>query len=215
MSYRDDQIKLLDLVCSHTLPIDFEDEKVQIIEVYEDQLKEEGFSYYGAMNIIKDFFPDVKQLDNIIATDGRRGIRIFAEGNLNNVLFNLKYPYYEVESWAEEEEYNSYFPKTPEKVSITIDSKKGIYQTNNIKKIYQIKIPSKKFLLIKHISSNDKVSLSEFVEELKQDKTVIMKAIKEINNDFMKKLSVSNPLIIRLDTSGYSINKDKFDIKIN
>jgi hypothetical protein len=43
MSHRDDQIKILDLICSKLLPIDLDSED-QDITILEEELKQEGLS---------------------------------------------------------------------------------------------------------------------------------------------------------------------------
>lgn len=211
MSYRDDKIKLLEMVCAGLPPSDFIEDNRKVI-LYEKDLQKEGFSYNSAFNLLKEMHDSINNFAPITSDEGEEGISFTVNSGINDELFDLKYPNHDIETEIEEIERErvNIYKTIPEKISITIDDTKGIYQTDKPDKVYQIKIPSKKFSLIQHLRENEKIALSDFEEKLEQDKTVIMKAIKETNDTFMEKLSVTDPLIIRNDTGGYSLNKDKF-----
>ncbi len=213
MSYKSDQIRILEMLCSQIngCGFDGEDEKeIFEAEFDEEEFKAEGFSYYGAIELLNDIFGivEIKKFRTLL---GLRALRISFDSNAKNKLFNLKYPYYKIESFFEGQEEVPW-AEIPDKISITIDKKKGIYKIDNPSKIYKIKIPSKKFSLIDILLKKEKISLSNLSKELSQTSTVVMKAVKEINVNLKENLSISDDLIIRLDTSGYSLNKDSFDI---
>jgi hypothetical protein len=102
--------------------------------------------------------------------------------------------------------------KEADRVQIVIDEKNGIYQSGNEQAVYAIGKRSKRFKLIKYLLSKDDCRLSELEEVTKQDDTVVMNAVPEINRLFRKNTGLVHDLILHNDTSGYSLNKQAFDI---
>lgn len=216
MSYRDDQIKILELICSYIDPFEqIQDEEINVIEISEDTLQDDGFSFHQARNLINDLQFEIGHSE-IFKKENKRFIRIFSDRDISGYLFKRKYPNHEIESWIEEEEMASQFTSEPlnKKMSIKIDPIGKIFKKDKPEFVYMIKTPSKRFSLIEILCEEKRINLNELSVKLEQDKIIIMKAIKEINDAFMKKLSVPFPLIKRLDTSGYVLNRDDYEIEL-
>ena len=100
------------------------------------------------------------------------------------------------------------------KIHIIIDSKKGIYQANNDKRSYKIDKISKRLKLIKYLAIKDNCRIWELEGFLHQTKSSIITAIAGINKKFRESTDLVEDLVIHIDTGGYSLNKDVFDIEI-
>ena len=98
------------------------------------------------------------------------------------------------------------------KDTIVISEKKGIYQSGNEQAVYAIGKRTKRFKLIKYLLSKDDCKLSELEAVTNQEDTVVMKAVLEINRLFREKTGLVHDLILHNDTSGYSLNKQAFEI---
>ncbi len=101
------------------------------------------------------------------------------------------------------------------KIHIIIDGKKGIYQANNDKRSYKIDKISKRLKLIKYLATKDNCRIWELEGFLHQTKSSIITAIAGINKKFRESTDLVNDLVIHIDTGGYSLNKEIFDIKVN
>jgi hypothetical protein len=104
--------------------------------------------------------------------------------------------------------------KESSKIQIIIDDKKGIYRADDENHIYSVENKSKRMKLIKHLISKDNCSVSELMDITHQDKGVVIKSVQEINKKFRENLQLTHDLIKHFQASGYSLNKDIFDIEI-
>lgn len=100
------------------------------------------------------------------------------------------------------------------RIKIVLDHKKGLYRADNEKFLYPIKRRTKRFKLIKYLSSKDDCGITELGKETNQDSEVVIKEVRKINGLFRRYLDVADDLIIHHQTSGYSLNKNSFAIKI-
>ncbi len=100
------------------------------------------------------------------------------------------------------------------KIHIIIDSKKGIYQAGNDKLSYKIDKISKRLKLIKYLAVKDNCRISELEGAMDQTKSSLITAIAGINKMFRKETGLVDDLVIHIDTGGYSLNKEIFDIEI-
>jgi len=98
------------------------------------------------------------------------------------------------------------------KAKIFISEKKGIYSASNDQAVYPIGNRTKRFKLIKYLLSKDDCRLSELEDITNQDDTVVMNAVPEINRLFRENTGLAHDLILHNDTSGYSLNKQEFEI---
>jgi hypothetical protein len=212
MSHRDDQIKILDLICSKLLPADFEPVNQDAV-ISEEELKQEGFSYYGGLNLIKEMYEVIPKLELTNSPDGKREIHasVISE-DAHSWLSILKYPHRELEELIEQSDIDSAFTTTPQKVSIKIDDKKGIYQTSNPEYCYPLDSDSQRMKIIKYLLLNEKSGIANLRKETMQSDAVISQEIKRMNQTFKLKLHVNHDLIIHLKTRKYCLNKEKFDI---
>jgi hypothetical protein len=212
MSHRDDQIKILDLVCAGMLPADFDFEKLQEVTIYEDELKQEGFSYYGGINLIKEMYEVIPKINLVTTPEGKRGICMSVNNDVYSLLSILKYPHRDLEEKIEQYEIDSAFTEIPQKVSIKIDDKKGIYQTKNPEYCYPLNSESQRMKIIKYVLAHEKSGIANLRKETMQSDAVISQEIKRINQTFKLKLRVNHDLIIHLKVRGYCLNKEFFDI---
>ncbi len=211
MSFIDDKIKILEMICAELLPWETcEDDQHVFLD--EDDFAKEGFTFNGALLILKDIFSveSVNKMD-VLATGGKKEVHLTVVSLLEEYLKNLKYP--ETQFFGEADYLNGAV-SAPSKIFIVVDEKKGIYKKDKPENCYKIKIPSKRFSVIKYLTQKDKVSVSELGKETGQEPTLILKEIKNINSAFRKELSVAYDLITHADTRGYSLNRDKFDINL-
>jgi len=98
------------------------------------------------------------------------------------------------------------------KTKIIISEKNGIYSASNEQSVYPIGNRTKRFKLIKHLLSKDDCRLSELEDITNQVDTVVMNSVPEINRLFRENTGLVHDLILHNDTSGYSLNKQAFDI---
>lgn len=212
MSHRDDQIKILELICSKMLPADFEPVN-QDVTVLEEELKHEGFSYYGGMNLIKELYEVVPKLNSAKTPEGKREINISViSGDAYSWLSILKYPHRELEEQIEQYDIDSAFTTTPQKVSIKIDDKKGIYQTNNPEYCYPLDSESQRMKIIRYLLAHEKSGVANLRKQTMQSDSVISQEIKRMNQTFKIKLHVNHDLIIHLKVRAYCLNREKFNI---
>lgn len=209
MTYEKDLIKVLEIISLELMPQDIFKEN-QEVTLSEDDFIKEGTSYTSALVLLKDMFT-AGYLDNYHPfTDkkGKRKVSFTVTSNIEAYHKGLKYPD------GESEGQEDILPrKGPIKISITIDKKKGIYKSENIENCYKIKSSSKRFSLIEKLLHKDNVSINELEENTAQTASLIMKEIKDINTNFRKKLSVGYDLITHINTGGYELNKEMFDIR--
>ena len=212
MSHKDDQIKILDLICSKMLPADFDSVGYNVI-ILEKELKQEGFSYYGGMNLIKEMYEVLPSIEPFTTPEGKREIHLGVKSNdAYSWLDILKYPHRELEEQIEQYEIDSVFTEIPKKVSIKIDDKKGIYQTSNPEYCYPLDSDSQRMKIIKYLLLHEKSGIANLRKETMQTDAVISQEIKRMNQTFKLKLHVNHDLIIHLKTRAYCLNKEYFEI---
>ncbi len=206
MGFREDKIKVLEIICAKLPPSEIVYD-VQEIYLNEKDFEREDLSFNSALLLIKDMYNRdfFKSLSHKDLDDGTRGIIIKINPEVDWYTLQFKYP--ETELGYEEKEI------MPTKIFIIVDGKKGIYQEDGQGGSYKIKIPSKRMELIKLVGFKNKIIISEIEKELNQKQTLIIKEINKINEIFRTKLSVVDDLIIHIPTSGYTLNKDCFNIK--
>lgn len=210
MTYKEDQIKFLEMICAY-LPAEFDDRTEEIM-LYEDTLKRDGFSYNQSVNLLKDMIQGINKLEDIEDSDGRRGIFIIViNSELKNYLHSLKYS--EQDYFDEIGEFHTVVSMPIIKTPIMIDNKKGIYRIDNPELVYKIKIPSKRFNLILLLTKKEKLFISEIAEKVEQSESLSIKEIGKINQNFKESLNVNNDFIVHLNTGGYSLNRDNFQIQ--
>lgn len=212
MGYKDDQIKILQLVCSHMLPTNFNEEN-QEIKLYEDDFKAEGFSYSEAIVLLKEMYDVMKKFDNITAPDGRRGVSISTGTEIESFLNSLKYPNAEQDYYDEMADMQSDAPTIPQKISLKIDDKMGIYRIDKPELRYPLGKGKKRMKLIKYLMSHEHASLKALMTATNQEKSAVISARDAINAMIIKKLDTSYIFILHLDVGGYAINKRDFEIK--
>lgn len=99
------------------------------------------------------------------------------------------------------------------KINIILDNKKGIYQEGYEQTAYEIGKTSKRLKLIKLLKAKE-CHLAVLVDNLHQKEHTVITTISEINRLFREKADQSDDLIINNGSIGYSLNTDKFYIKI-
>ena len=218
MSYKDDQIKILELICADLPPNDFNNEQ-QVVQITEDELKSEGFSYYAGFNLIKDMYQYISNILPQTDANGKRNLVLLVSEFIQPYLFSLKYPNHQEEM---EEEYfdemanRQNLAQTPSsKIAITIDSNNGIYISNNKKKQYPLGSTTQRMKIIKYLLSHEKGSLPDLQKQTEQIAQVISQEIRRMNISFKEKLEVKDDLILRMKTGGYYLNRESFEIKDN
>lgn len=111
------------------------------------------------------------------------------------------------------QDYKSKNKTTTEKKKVFISKKDGIYINQNSKKPnYPIK-GEKRPKIISTINDSKKDANILCKTITYKTKSLLSKEIKEINNNFKKKLKQENNLIIRLETGGYQLNSEKYKIE--
>ncbi len=213
MSYRKDQIKLLDLICSHMIPADFIENTVEVT-VYEDELKQEGFSYNEAVNLIKEMYEVMPKLHSVTSPDNKRGFCVSANSSIYDLLKDLKYPNHEIEKDFYEDMQSGTF-LAPAKTEIIIDSKRGIYRNDKPEYRYPLGSTTKRKKILSYLLTHERGGLADLKKLTGQEASVISQEIKRLNTSFREKLHLTHDLIIHIDTGGYCLNKEKFEIKNN
>jgi hypothetical protein len=214
MSFRDDKIKILEMICADMLPFEACSDDQNVV-LNEDDFIKEGFSFNSALLILKDIFSlgSINKF-NILKNDvGKLGVHLTVKSDLESYTKILKYPETEYEDFEDTFESK---PATPVKTPIVIDDKKGIYKIDDPEKCYKIQNPSARFSIVKALSMENKISLSELSKIAKhKSSTLTIKEIKKINDCFRNHLSlpVGNDLIVPVSTGGYSLNTDRFSIQ--
>ncbi len=102
----------------------------------------------------------------------------------------------------------------PSKIGIVIDDDKGIYRSDDDTQFYAISRTSMRLKLVKYLATKDNCGIGELEKITEQTTHVTMKSVPEINKLFREKLNLTDDLILRPNTGGYSLNKDVFDITI-
>ena len=212
MSHRDDQIKILDLICSKMLPADFEPINQDVI-ILEEDLKQDGFSYYGGMNLIKEFYEVLSKIHPITTTEGKREIQMTVKSDdAYSWLSILKYPNRELEEEIERYDIDSAFVETPKKVSIKIDDKKGIYKVSNPEYCYPLDSETQRMKIVHYLLEHEKSGIANLRKLTGQTDAVISQEIKRMNQTFKIKLHANHDLIIHLKVRAYCLNREYFDI---
>jgi len=212
MSHRDDQIKILDLICSKLMPVDFDPVDQEII-VLEEELKQEGFSYFGGINLIKELYETMSKMKPLTTPEGKREIHMTVNSNdAFSWLFMLKYPNHEIEEQIERYEIDSAFVETPKKISIKIDDKKGIYQTKNPEYCYPLDSETQRMKIVHYLLEHEKSGIANLRKLTGQTDAVISQEIKRMNQTFKIKLHANHDLIIHLKVRAYCLNREYFDI---
>jgi hypothetical protein len=99
-----------------------------------------------------------------------------------------------------------------QKRTIIISADDGIYCNKESKKPnYAIK--GKKRTKLINALKGGKVTGSFLADHLGQDLQTISKEVGKINELFRKNLQLQNDLIVRVETGGYKLNREKFDIQ--
>jgi len=104
--------------------------------------------------------------------------------------------------------------KYKNKMNIFVSDENGIFTNEKTKKPnYPVKIRSKRFKIIKNLKDGKKDGniLSELFYE--KNLSTLSKEIKEVNKIFTEKLNLRDNLIISIDTGGYKLNNDKYNVK--
>ena len=98
------------------------------------------------------------------------------------------------------------------KMGVIIDLQKGIYAAAYPDRIYEIS--GKRKNVVKYLCENSVASLSDLIACTGQANSLMVKEIKEINDNFKNHLGVEKGLIVHSKTAGgYRLNKDDFNIK--
>jgi len=211
MNYREDTIKILDMICAKMIPFDIHPDDQEVI-LTEDDFSDEGFSYNSAILILKDIFINgsVNKFNAYIENHGKREVHMTVAAEMESYTKRLKYPETE---YLNHSELMEPIHVLPSKITINIDPNKGIYKPDNLEFCYKIKNPSKRFDLIQQLIHKDKVFIGVIEENTGQKSSLIIKEIKDINSNFRKKLYIGYDLIIHINTGGYAINRDMFNIQ--
>lgn len=210
MTLREDKTKVLEMICSKILPVDLSDD-VQEVSLNEEDFKRMALTFESVSLIIKQIY-DRHFITSTSMQESERGmiITLKVTPDIENYLLQFKYPETEYEEF---DEYGESKSAVLSKDTIVIDDRKGIYREANQKLCYPLKSGSKRNTIVFYLLHNDKASISELEKETDQSSTLVVKEIKAINATFRKKLNLAYDLIIRFDTGGYSLNRDKFEIK--
>ncbi len=99
--------------------------------------------------------------------------------------------------------------KTSGKV-IYISKKRGIW----IDKDRKYGIKGKRLELVLFLTKNEGVRIGQLAKVAKQNEKLTIKEIKKINETFKEKLRVMNALIVREETSGYSLNVGDYQFEL-
>jgi len=174
-------------------------EKLEAIEIYTDLASRDIIESYANSIQIYNFSFNDREYRN------KRNLYI----KINPEIFYKVYREYE--SFMEDNKKDDRKRK-----EIIIDFQKGIYEKDNIKKIY--KISGKRFKIVEQLSKERKTNtpLKELIANTGQSDVIIIQAIKSINKIFRKKLNLKEDLIVNLKTGGgYRLNDEDFIIKKN
>lgn len=217
MSYLDDKIKILEMICAELIPWEACEADTQTVVLDEGDFQNEGFSFNSAIMILKDIFTStsVNQFNFTNTEYGKRAVCLTIASDLESYAKALKYP---ETQYLDDYDYLNMETSKPTKIQIVIDDKKGIYKSDKPESCYKIQNPSARFDIVKSLFSEDKISLSKLSEIAKhKSSSLTIKEVKKINDCFRKALSlgIGSDLIISINTGGYSLNRDKFDITLN
>lgn len=218
MSYTDDQIRILELICADLPPNDFHNEQ-RVVQITEDELKSEGFSYYAGFNLLKDMYEYILNIHTETDANGKRNLVLLVSEFIQPYLSSLKYPINQEEMeedyFYEMANHQNLIQDSNSKISITIDNNNGIYISDDKKKQYPLSSTSQRMKIIKYLLSHEKGSISDLQKQTEQIHQVISQEIRRMNISFKEKLEVKDNLIIRMKTGGYYLNRESFDIKDN
>lgn len=209
MSFREDKIKVLEMICSKILPVDLSDD-VQEVSLNEEDFKRMGMTFESVSLVIKQIYDRHFITSTSMQETEKGSIHLKVRPEIETYLLQFKYPETEYEEF---DEYGESKSAVLSKDTIVIDDRKGIYREGSSKLCYPLKGGSKRNTIVFYLLHNDKASISELEKETDQSSTLVVKEIKAINATFRKKLNLAYDLIIRFGTGGYSLNRDKFEIK--
>ncbi len=217
MSYLDDKIKILEMICADLIPWEACEADTQTIVLDEGDFQNEGFSFNSAIMILKDIFTStsINKLNFTNEEYGKRAVCLTVASDLETYTKALKYP---ETQYFDDYDYLNMETSKPLKTRIVIDYKKGIYKVDKPELCYKIQNPSARFNIVINLFSEEKIPVSKLSEIAKHKSlSLTIKEIKKINDCFKKALSlgVGNDLIISINTGGYSLNREKFDITFN
>ena len=100
------------------------------------------------------------------------------------------------------------------KKEIIISEEKGIYLNGDDKKKYNILRTSKRFMMIKYLFENEMVTSKDLLIFVKDnDLSNLKHTINTINRLCLEKIELKNNIIVSLDTGGYKLNRDDYNIK--
>ena len=109
-----------------------------------------------------------------------------------------------------QEQHNS----STKRIEIFIDAVNGIYRLEKREKLrYPIGSTSRRRRLILHLLKNGITGSSELKLLNFKNNQMISKEIKCINRLFMRDLQLPHDFIVRVDTGGYKLDDQKFQIK--
>ncbi len=197
------------------MPVDF-DPVDQDIKILEEELKQEGFSYFGGINLIKEMYEVMSKLNPLTTPDGKREVHMTVNSeDAFSWLSILKYPNRELEEQIEQYDIDSAFTETPRKIiiKIKIDDKMGIYRIDKPELRYPLGKSKKRMKLIKYLILHEHAGLKALMTATNQEKSAVITSITAINDMIQKKLETRHDFILHLETGGYSINKEDFEIK--
>ena len=207
MSFKEDKIKILEMICADMLPFETCSDDQNIV-LNEDDFMKEGFSFNSALLILKDIFSlgSINKFDIVKDDNGKFAVNLTVRSDLESYTKILKYPEIEYEEFLDPN------PTVPTKTCIRINSSRGIFKENSPELCYPLKTSTSRMKIIQCLLHKDRISLSELGKKTKQAHGLISKEIREINSNFRKKV-IDDDFITRLPTNLYSLNRDKFDVK--
>ncbi len=199
---------------------DYEDNRIQILKTLE-KLEKDGFIIINGFKIYEprdDFEKIVKKMDEMIRRSSKLGI-IENQPRALKAKISVTHKFRErIEKNESELLENSMNKKGVKlnhknsKFEIIINSQKGIYDAAHSDRIYEIS--GKRLKIVEYLYKNNLASLSDLTAHIGQADSLVVKEIKEINNNFKKLLQAKSDLIIHSKTSrGYRLNKDNLEVK--
>jgi len=208
MTLKEDTIKILEMICVELIPREVCGEDFQEITLTEDDFKEEGFTLNSATILLKDIFvAGYIRNFNFTSKDNVNSVLLSVSSDIEFYTKRMKYPEIEYEEFIDSNELTA-----PAKICIIINSSRGIFRENNPELCYPLRTSTNRMKIILCLLHKERVSISELGKKTQQERTLVSKEIRQINSNFREKV-IDDDLIVRLPTNGYSLNRDKFDIK--
>jgi len=183
------------------------------LSVYANTLRSKKIDHDELLRILKKLEKE-GCISTIIRADGNSEWEYAILDSTNNHLLKFRSNTKRLLSYKEDliEKYDK--PKKPSNIQIFISKERGIYrETENEELKYPITV--RRYNLVYNLRSNkifSKDLASLYNPKDPPTKAYISKVIKEINKIFMKRLDLSDNLIIHIETGGYKLNRDKFNI---